>query len=194
VARQSSSDRKQEILETLARLLEQTQGKHITTAHLAREVGVSEAALYRHFPGKAQMFEALIEFIEETIFPRITRILEDSREADARVYAIVTLVLGFADRNPGISRLLHGDVLVGETEQLQKRIGQFFDRLDTQLKQILREAKLHSGSAQSPTESARLLMAFVEGRLAQFVRSGFREPMLTGWDDQWSILRSAIFE
>ena len=194
MARRSSSDRKHEILETLARLLEQTQGKHITTAQLAREVGVSEAALYRHFPGKAQMFEALIEFIEETIFPRITRILEDSREADARVCAIVTLVLGFADRNPGISRLLHGDVLVGETEQLQRRIGQFFDRLDTQLKQILREAKLHSGSAQSPTESARLLMAFVEGRLAQFVRSGFREPMLTGWDDQWSILRSAIFE
>jgi TetR/AcrR family transcriptional regulator len=193
VSRPGSSERKQEILQTLARLLEQTHGKHITTAHLAREVGVSEAALYRHFPGKAQMFEALIEFIEETIFPRVTRILEETEAADAQVYGIITLLLGFADKNPGITRLLHGDVLVGETEQLQKRVGQLFNRLDTQLKQILRNARLKNEVSQAPTESANLMLAFVEGRLAQYVRSDFRESPLTGWDEQWAILRKAMF-
>jgi TetR/AcrR family transcriptional regulator len=193
VSRPTSSDRKQEILQTLAQLLEQTHGRHITTAMLAREVGVSEAALYRHFPGKAQMFEALIEFIEETIFPRITRILEESTDADARIYAVVTLLLGFADRNPGISRLLHGDVLVGETEQLQKRIGQFFDRIDTQIKQILREAKIQTGSTSSATQSAKMLLAFVEGRFAQFVRSGFQDSPLNGWEDQWPMFRRVLF-
>ncbi len=193
MARHSSSERKQEILQTLARLLEQTHGKHITTAQLAREVGVSEAALYRHFPGKAQMFEALIEFIEETIFPRVTRILNDTESADTRAHGIISLLLGFADKNPGITRLLHGDVLVGETEQLQKRVSQFFDRLDTQFKQILRDAKLKNETIQSPTESANLLMAFVEGRLARYVRSSFRDSPLEGWDEQWPIFRKAIF-
>lgn len=191
--RSASNERKQEILQTLARLLEQTHGKHITTAHLAREVGVSEAALYRHFPGKAQMFEALISFIEETVFPRITRILEENETADARVYAIVTLLLGFADKNPGITRLLHGDVLVGETEELRKRVGQLFNRLDTQLKQILRDARLKNEVSYAPTESANLMLAFVEGRLAQYVRSDFRESPLAGWDEQWAILRKAFF-
>ena len=194
MTRSSSSERKQEILQTLARLLETTQGKNITTAMLAREVGVSEAALYRHFPGKADMFEALIEFIEQTVFPRVTRILEESTEADAEIYGIVTLLLGFADKNPGISRLLHGDVLVGETERLQKRIGQFFDRIDSQIKQVLREAKLQTGTANSATQSAKMLLAFVEGRLAQFVRSGFADSPLNGWEEQWPMLRRVMFE
>lgn len=191
--RPSSSARKQEILQTLARLLEQTHGRNITTAQLAREVGVSEAALYRHFPGKAQMFEALFMFIEETVFPRITRILEDTPAVEARVYGITTLILGFAEKNPGISRLLHGDVLVGETEVLRKRVLQFFDRVDAQLKQVLRDAKLENGFRQSPTESSSLLLALVEGKLARYVRSGFRDSPLAAWDRQWPLLRDALF-
>lgn len=191
--RPSGSERKQEILQTLASLLEVNQGKHITIAMLAKDIGISEAALYRHFSGKEQMFEGLIEFIEETVFVRITRILGESSGADNQVQSILSLVLGFADRNPGITRLLHGDVLVGETDQLRKRMAQFFNRLESQLKQILREARLVDATQQSATDSARLLMAYLEGRIAQYVRSGFSVSPLEGWDDHWQMLRGAIF-
>lgn len=191
--RQSGSERKQEILQTLARLLEEFQGKHITIAMLAREIGISEAALYRHFAGKEQMFEALIEFIEETIFTRVNRITSDMPDADRQIQSILALVLGFADRNPGITRLMHGDVLVGENDQLRKRMVQFFNRMETQLKQILREAKLSEETQQSATESARLLMAYLEGRIAQFIRSGFNVSPVEGWDDHWQMLHSIVF-
>ncbi len=191
--RPSGSERKQEILQTLARLLEEIQGRHVTIAMLAREIGLSEAALYRHFPGKEQMFEGLIEFIEETVFTRVNRILSESSGADHKLQSILSLVLGFADRNPGISRLMHGDVLVGESDQLRKRMTQFFNRLETQLKQVLREARLSDTTQQSATDSALLLMAYLEGRIAQFIRSGFNVSPLDGWDEHWQMLRSVIF-
>jgi TetR/AcrR family transcriptional regulator len=193
MAKGRSGERRQEILETLARMLEELQGEHITTAALAKAVGVSEAALYRHFPSKARMFESLIEFIEETVFTRIGRILEDERDVAARVQQILYLVLGFADKNPGMTRLMQGDVLVGETERLRQRIVQFFDRIETQLRQILRESEARNGMRQPVPETARLLLAVVDGRMAQFVRSGLKNSPVEGWERQWDILNKGIF-
>lgn len=186
--------RRQQILEVLASELEKSPGERITTAGLARAVGVSEAALYRHFPSKARMFEGLIEFIEESIFGLINRILEDQKSAIRRSEHIMTLVLGFAGKNAGITRLLAGDVLVGETERLRSRIDQFYDRLETQLKQVLREGEMNSelspGLPVGPT--ANLLLGVIEGRINQYVRSGFRRPPLEMWEDQWSLLESLL--
>src|SRR5690606_11423761 len=136
------SSRRQQILEALAFMLSDCPGSRITTAALAREVGVSEAALYRHFPSKTKMFEGLIEFIEETVFSRISLIVSEEATAMKRCERMLLLLLAFAERNPGISRILTGDALAGETDRLRLRIVQFFDRLDTQLKQILREAEV----------------------------------------------------
>lgn len=186
--------RRQQILEVLASELEKSPGERITTAGLARAVGVSEAALYRHFPSKARMFEGLIEFIEESIFGLINRILEDQKSAVRRSEHIMTLVLGFAGKNAGITRLLAGDVLVGETGRLRNRIDQFYDRLETQLKQVLREGEMNSelspGLPVGPT--ANLLLGVIEGRINQYVRSGFRRPPLEMWEDQWSLLESLL--
>ena len=131
MARPRRGERRQIILETLAHMLEKNQGEHITTAQLARAVGVSEAALYRHFPSKGKMFEGLIEFIEETLFTRINKIIAEESRAEARIQNILFLLLGFADKNPGMARLLYGDVLVGETERLRKRVAQIYKRLKT---------------------------------------------------------------
>jgi TetR/AcrR family transcriptional regulator len=133
------TNRRQEILEAFAMMLEESPGSRITTAALARHVGVSEAALYRHFPSKAKMIEGLIEFMEASVFTRISRILEEEPTAEGRCRNLVWLLLSFAERNPGFARLLAGDALQGETERLRTRMRQFFDRLETQLRQILRE-------------------------------------------------------
>ncbi|MDZ7804790.1 nucleoid occlusion factor SlmA [Thiohalophilus sp.] len=186
--------RRQQILEVLASELENSPGERITTAGLARAVGVSEAALYRHFPSKARMFEGLIEFIEESIFGLINRILEDQKSAIRRSEHIMTLVLGFAAKNAGITRLLAGDVLVGETERLRSRIDQFYDRLETQLKQVLREGEMNGelspGLPVGP--SANLLLSIIEGRINQYVRSGFRHSPQEMWEDQWSLLEALL--
>lgn len=184
------SSRKEQILQSLARMLENGPGERITTAALAKEVGVSEAALYRHFPSKARMFEGLITFIEETLFTRITRILEEEASAAKRCEKILSLVLAFAERNPGMTRLLTGDALAGETERLRHRISQLFDRLESQLKQILREAQIRENlkTAISPAVMANMLMAAVEGRLMQFVRSEFKRSPAQNWNDQWEYL------
>lgn len=186
--------RRQQILETLAFELEHSPGERITTAGLAKAVGVSEAALYRHFPSKAKMFEGLIEFIEESIFGLITRILQDEKSASARCEKILALVLGFAQKNPGISRLMTGDVLTGETERLRKRIDKFYERLETQLKQVLREGEAAGEFTlgQTITTLANLLLAAVEGRMQQFVRSGFAAKPLQLWDEQWRMLLRCI--
>ena len=186
--------RRQQILEALARQLEESPGERITTAGLARAVGVSEAALYRHFPSKAKMFEGLIEFIEETIFGLTNRILHDESSAELRTERIIVLVLGFAERNPGITRLLTGDVLIGETERLRVRIGQFYERLETQLKQVLREGEL-SGELQCGDmlpAMANMLIAFTDGKMQQFVRSGFKRSPLDMWPIQWQMLRRTM--
>lgn len=182
--------RRQQILETLAMELEKSPGEPITTAGLARAVGVSEAALYRHFPSKAKMLEALIEFIEESVFTLINRILEDDKQMRGRCQKILTVALGFADRNPGITRLLSGEVLLGETERLRKRIDKFYERLETQLKQVLREGEAnHELRAVSPVQAqANLMISLVEGRIQQYVRSGFTVSPLALWDQQWPLL------
>ena len=188
--------RKDQILQALARMLEAAPGQRITTAALAREVGVSEAALYRHFPSKARMFEGLIKFIEDTLFARITRIINEEDSAEIRCHNILLLLLTFCDKNPGMTRLLTGDALAGETERLRERIAQFFSRLEAQLKQVLREAQIRENlkTTISPTVLANLLLASVEGRLAQFVRSEFKVSPLDNWDSQWVFLSKNLLE
>lgn len=182
--------RQQQILQGLAQMLEEDSGKRITTAALARQVGVSEAALYRHFPSKARMFEGLIEFIEQALFERITRILDEHTDALDRCRHIMLLVLAFAEKNPGLSRLLGGDVLTGESARLRQRINQLFERLETQFKQVLREAELHQGQRPraSVPATANLLAALLEGRVSQYVRSDFRHRPTQHWDEQWELL------
>ncbi len=191
----SKPSRRQQILEALAHELEKSPGERITTAGLARAVGVSEAALYRHFPSKAKMFEGLIEFIEETVFGLINRIMADERSATGRAENIIKLLLGFSARNPGMSRILMGDALTGETERLRLRIGQFFDRVETQLKQVLREGELSGEVAVGADHGAMagLLLAVAEGRMHQFVRSGFKRAPMENWPAQWAALSTVIF-
>ncbi|MYM63726.1 nucleoid occlusion factor SlmA [Pseudomaricurvus sp. HS19] len=187
--------RRQQILESLAHMLEVAPGARITTAALAREVGVSEAALYRHFPSKSKMFEGLIEFIEETLFSRINLITNEEPAALTRCYKILSLLLTFTERNPGITRILTGDALTGETERLRTRVAQLYDRLETQIKQILREAEIREGIRPTIplTSAANLLMAAAEGRIAQFVRSEFKRPPTECWDEQWPVLVDGFF-
>lgn len=188
--------RKDQILKALAQMLEAAPGQRITTAALAREVGVSEAALYRHFPSKARMFEGLIKFIEETLFARITRIINEENSAEIRCHNILLLILTFCDKNPGMTRLLTGDALAGETERLRERIAQFFGRLEAQLKQVLREAQIRENlkTTISPAILTNLLLASVEGRLVQFVRSEFKVSPLDNWDTQWDFLSKNLLE
>lgn len=188
--------RKEHILQALAQMLEAGPGERITTAALAREVGVSEAALYRHFPSKAKMFEGLIKFIEETLFIRINRILQDDMSTAERCQRILTLLVTFAEKNPGMTRLMTGDALTGETDRLRVRITQMFDRLESQLKQILREAPIREKMKPtvSPAVLANLLMASAEGRLMQFVRSGFKRLPTEHWDEQWHYLEQNLLQ
>ncbi|MBI2969231.1 MAG: nucleoid occlusion factor SlmA [Gammaproteobacteria bacterium] len=188
-------NRRQQILEVLARELESNPGSRITTAALAKAVGVSEAALYRHFASKAKMFEALIDFAEDSVFTLINRILEQERLAPGRCERIVQLLLGFAEKNPGITRILLGDALVGENERLRARVGKFFERIETQIKQILREANLSNGPRAAATidATANQIMALIEGRLSQFVRSEFTRPPTEYADEQWASLCQGLF-
>ena len=190
-----NSQRRQQILEALAQMLEAKPGNRITTAGLARQVGVSEAALYRHFPSKSKMFEGLIEFIEETLFSRINIILSEEPTAAQRCEKMLTLLLAFADRNPGITRILTGDALAGETERLHQRVAQLFDRLETQLKQVIREAEVREGLRPviPLSTAANLLMAAAEGRISQYVRSSFERSPTDGWPQQWDLLMQGFF-
>lgn len=187
--------RRQQILETLAQMLEDHPGDRITTARLAAQVGVSEAALYRHFPSKAKMFEGLIAFIEDTLFQRVALILKEQESAHARCQHMLLLWLTFAERNPGISRLLTGDALAGETERLRTRVAQLQERYETQLKQVLREAELREGlrPVLPLPEAANLLMALAEGRVGQFVRSEFRRSPTAGAEEQLAYLLQGFF-
>jgi TetR/AcrR family transcriptional regulator len=189
------SQRRQQILEALAHMLEANPGDRITTAGLAKQVGVSEAALYRHFPSKSKMFEGLIEFVEDTLFSRINIILEEERTAARRCEKMLTLLLTFSARNPGITRILTGDALAGESERLHHRVAQLFDRLETQLKQVIREAEMREGLRPviPLNAAANLLLATAEGRISQFVRSGFRRAPTTDWPEQWEQLILGFF-
>lgn len=189
--------RKQDILEALATMLQSLPGGRITTASLAKQVGVSEAALYRHFPSKARMFEGLIEFIEESVFSRVPRIGSvETSDGAQRCGQLLGLLLNFAQRNPGITRLLTGDVLAGETPRLRTRIRQFHDRLETQLRQWLRESEIR-GQVRllvPLAASTDLMMSLVEGKLASFVRSEFRRMPTEHWELQWQALAATLFQ
>lgn len=192
----SRRDRRQQILEVLAHELESKPGTRITTAALAQAVGVSEAALYRHFASKAKMFEALIGFAEDTVFGLVNRILAEEADVVNRCEKMLVLLLGFAERNPGITRVLIGDALVGENERLRSRVAQFFDRLETQFRQVLREATLAEGfrPAASAAAGASLLLAVAEGRMGRFVRSDFKVAPTSYWQEQWEVLARGVFE
>jgi TetR/AcrR family transcriptional regulator len=171
-------ERKQQILETLAKMLETPKREKITTAALAAKLDVSEAALYRHFAGKAQMFEGLIEFIEQSLFGLVNKITGEEQEGLKQVRRILTVMLLFAEKNPGMTRVLIGDALVNEDERLQVRINQLFDRVESTLKQSLRIAETQTGRKLNPEAQANLLICFVIGRWQQFAKSGFkRKPM-----------------
>ncbi len=187
--------RREEILQALATMLETQPGARITTAKLAAEVGVSEAALYRHFPSKAKMFEGLIEFVEEAVFSRVSVICGEGSSASTQIAKILQLLLAFTERNPGITRIFNGDALAGEHERLRGRVQQFYDRLETQLRQILREAEVREGLRTRATANAtaNLLMACVEGRIGQFVRSDFKRLPAADWDEQWQLLQELMF-
>jgi TetR/AcrR family transcriptional regulator len=188
-------NRKQEILEALAHALEAHPGSRITTAALAAALGVSEAALYRHFPSKARMFEGLIAFAEEAVFSRVNRILDEEKDTRARCASLLYLLLGFADRNPGIARVLLGDALVGENERLHERVQQFFERLTTQFRQILRESELRGDVllCSDAEAGAGLLVAYVEGRMQQFQRTRFKQPSAAALEQDWAVLQRGLF-
>ena len=164
-------ERRLQILQTLAAMLQEPKPEKITTAALAARVGVSEAALYRHFASKAQMYEGLIEFIEQTLLGLIARITADTPSPAAQIEAILGMLLNFAEKNPGMTRVLIGDALVHENERLQKRINQLHDRIEAQLRQCLRFCGDRQSELSAPL--ANLLQCVVVGRWHQFSKSGF---------------------
>ena len=175
--RPKPGERRVQILQALATMLEQPGAERITTAALAARLDVSEAALYRHFASKAQMFESLIDFIEQTVFGLVNQIAEREPDPLQRSRKAVTMVLQFSEKNPGMTRVMVGDALVFENERLQDRMNLFFDKLEAGLKQNLREGLASTGSA-SPTLDAQVrasvTLAFMMGRLQRFARSGFK--------------------
>jgi TetR/AcrR family transcriptional regulator len=190
------TNRKEQILQCLAVMLENNPGQRITTAKLAQQVGVSEAALYRHFPSKTRMFEGLIDFIEDTILTRVNLIIDREKTVIRRTETILTLLLGFAEKNPGLSRIMTGDALLGEQDRLRERISAFYDKLETQFKQVLRESKLREGKNLGIDDGvlANMLLAFVEGKFNQFVRSDFKRLPMEQFPAQWAHMQKTWFE
>jgi len=189
------SNRREEILQALAEMLESHDGaSRITTAKLAKKVGVSEAALYRHFPSKARMFEGLIEFIEETLMSRINYILDDEKDTLNRIKMVMHLVLTFSERNPGLTRILSGHALMFENERLRERINQLYERIETSLRQILRERKIREGKSFPVDEHilASQLLGQVEGSLNRFVRSDFKYQPTENFEEYWNLLSVQI--
>ena len=175
--RPKPGERRVQILQALATMLEQPGAERITTSALAARLEVSEAALYRHFASKAQMFEGLIEFIEQSVFTLVNQITEREADHSVRTRKLVVMVLQFGEKNPGMARVMAGDALVFENDRLQDRMNQFFDKLEASLKQHLRDAAAVAGSA-TPTVDAQVrasvIVAFMMGRLQRFARSGFK--------------------
>ncbi len=175
--RPKPGERRVQILQALATMLEQPGAERITTAALAARLEVSEAALYRHFASKAQMFEGLIEFIEQSVFTLVNQITEREGAGSAQAARIVVMLLQFAEKNPGMTRVMVGDALVFENERLQQRMNQFFDKIEATLRQSLRVGTDAEESATPSIDAqvkASMLTSFVVGRLQRFARSGFR--------------------
>jgi len=191
---EKTGDRKHQILQALAQMLEDPAGEKATTAALAARLGVSEAALYRHFRGKAEMFEGLIEFIEQTLFALINKITGDEKSGLRQLEAIMGVMLAFAQKNRGMTRVLVGDALVNEDERLQTRINQLHDRLEAALKQALRFGVSQQEIAQEVdiAAQANLLMSYVTGRWHQFAKSGFKRDPVELWPKQWRQLMEGV--
>jgi TetR/AcrR family transcriptional regulator len=187
-------ERKNQILQVLAHMLENPAADKVTTARLAAKLEVSEAALYRHFSGKAQMYEGLIEFIEQTLFALINKITSEEKSGTRQVEAIVSVLLGFAQKNRGMTRVLIGDALVYEDEKLQARINQLHDRLEAAIRQALRFGITQQEIAADTDASAcaNLIVSFVTGRWHQFAKSGFKRDPVELWNRQWRQLMEGV--
>ncbi len=178
-------ERRLEILKALAEMLEAPKWERITTAALAGRLDVSEAALYRHFASKAQMYEGLIEFIESSVFSLANRIAQDETDGRKQVEKLVEMLLAFAEKNPGMVRVMTGDALVGEHERLQVRMNQFFDRFEATLKQSLRLAAAGDGAAETDAGNrAGALLRYAIGCLHQFAKSGFAKKPAQAYSAQ----------
>ena len=187
--------RREQILTVLTIELEIKLGLPITTSSLANAVGVSEAALYRHFASKAKMFEALINYAEESIFGLANKILEQETDPTIRCYKIINLILSFSEKNPGITRLLIGDILLGENERLHLRVTQFFERIEIQIRQVLREANLTNGPRpiSNIDAAANQMLIYIEGKLSQFVISSFKNKPTEHLEIQWGVIKAGCF-
>ncbi|SHH43644.1 nucleoid occlusion factor SlmA [Massilia sp. CF038] len=184
--------RKLQILQALAGMLEQPKGEKITTAALAARLEVSEAALYRHFASKAQMFEGLIDFIESSVFGLINQITEREANGVDQAHAMLQMLLSFAANNPGMTRVLIGDALVGEDERLQLRMNQFYDKVELACKQALRLAVTQGhGQEQDVAARASLLVSYVVGRWHRYAKSGFRQNPTEGTALQIALMLAA---
>ena len=189
MAKRQPGERRKEILQTLAHMLENPKSEKITTALLASKLDVSEAALYRHFASKAQMFEGLIEFIEETVFSLVNKIQAEETSGLKQVEATISMLLSFAHKNPGMTRVLIGDALVNEDDRLQARMNQLHDRLEASLRQSARTAAsdgvLHA--SLDANVYANAVMAFIVGRWHQFAKSGFKRAPTEHLAQSWAV-------
>ena len=187
-------NRREEILQALAAMLETSPGQRITTAKLAANLGVSDAALYRHFPSKARMFEGLIEFVEDTLLTRINMIMNEEKNTLSRCYAILQLLLTFAERNPGITRVMTGDALMGEHDRLRGRMEDLFNRIESSIKQVLREKAMREQQRFIVDEAvlANLLLSYADGKISQFVRSNFKRLPTEHLSAQWQVMEQQL--
>ncbi len=188
--------RREQILTALAKTLKDSPGERITTSSLAKSVGVSEAALYRHFPSKTKMFEGLIEFIEDSVFSQMTLVLAEEKSPLKRCELIIDALLTFVEQHPGMSRLLIGDALTGETARLRQRIVQFHQRIETHLKHFLSDAELRQdfNLGLPAVTLTHFLMAYADGVMVQFVRSEFQTSPSAQWRAQWNILAPLLMQ
>jgi len=188
-------NRREHILKVLTIELEKKLGLPITISSLANSVGVSEAALYRHFPSKSKMFESLIAITEDSIFVLINRALDEESDPTKRCEKIIYIALSFFERNPGITRIFIGDVLLGENEQLHFKVMQFFEKIESQIRQILRESNLGNGPRpiSDINSVANQILIYIEGKLSQFVKSSFRKKPTEYFEVQWRIMKAGCF-
>ena len=187
--RPKPGERRIQILQALAAMLEQPGAERVTTAALAARLGVSEAALYRHFASKAQMFEGLIDFIETSIFSLLNQITEGPHSTQDKLRRMLTVLLQFAERNPGMVRVMVGDALVFENDRLQQRMNLFFDKVEAGLRQVLREATADSSTPTIDAQvKASLALSFVLGRLQRFARSGYKRSPLEHLDASLAVI------
>jgi TetR/AcrR family transcriptional regulator len=181
-------ERKLQILQVLAQMLEDPKGEKITTAALAKRIDVSEAALYRHFASKAQMFEGLIEFIESSLFGLANKITAEEENGVKQLHAVLAMLLSFAEKNPGMTRVLIGDALVNENERLQARINQLHERMEATIRQCLRISGTQGEEASDAAVRANVLICYVTGRWHQFAKSGFKKRPTEGMEKQIALL------